>query len=51
MSIIIIHIITIYIIKAKLGFSPQAKAIYIIGRVRRYVEPMPTLRNFMSPVA
>ena len=51
MSIIIIHIIAIYIIKAKLGLSPQVNAIYIMGSVRRYVEPMPTLRNFMRPVA
>ena len=50
-SIIIMHIIAMYIIKAKLGFNSHAKARYIIGSVRRYIEPMPMLRNSMRPVA
>ena len=45
------HIIAIYMMNAKLGDSPLVKAMYIIGRARRYVEPIPILRNFIRPVA
>ena len=50
-SIAVPRQIAMYIMKAKLGFNPHAKARYIIGSVRRYIEPMPMLRNSMRPVA